>query len=244
MYLNVSNNIIGIGFGVISLISIVTTLFPIILIIIVFVKTIKVVTSSIQRAQNIRYFANTIIEHAPESKYKDVSKSILENYHIDDIGSFKNTLFELFEQFEKAYNSLDYNTMKQITTSQLYENYYTGISLNIKDGKKKVIDDIVRKKVVVFDMESTPTKQIIQTLITISYISYTIDKNGYIISGSKDMKITENFEVTFKKEYTENNIQKCPNCGAMVSGKRCDYCRTTIKDTEFKISSIKKVKNL
>ena len=93
-------------------------------------------------------------------------------------------------------------------------------------------------------MESTPNKQIIQTLITISYISYTIDKNGYIISGSKDMKITENFEVTFKKEYTENNIQKCPNCGAMVSGKRCDYCRTTIKDTEFKISSIKKVKNL
>ncbi len=244
MFLDNSFDFVTAGFGVIGIVSIIFTIIPFIFFIIIFVKVFKVIKEHFQRVNNFQYFANSVIEKVPESKYKDVSRTILDNFHVDDLGSLKNDLFEQFEQFEKAYNSLDYNTMKQISTSQLYENYYTGISLNIKDGKKKVIDDIVRRKVVIFDMDSTPTRQTIQTLMTISYKSYTIDKNGYIISGSKDMKITESFEVTFKKEYSEENFQKCPNCGAIVSGKKCDYCRTTIKDTEFKISAIKKVKNL
>ena len=86
-------------------------------------------------------------------------------------------------------------------------------------------------------------KLTLQELTDREYISYTIDKNGYIVSGSKENKLTETFEVTFKKEYNKDNFQICPNCGATVSGKKCDYCRTTIKDNTFKISSIKKVVN-
>jgi hypothetical protein len=157
------------------------------------------------------------------------------------LGSFKNSLYEEFEEFEKAYNSLDFNTMKQISTAQLYENYYTGISLNIKDGKKKVIDDLKRKKVVVYSINSTSTSQTVQTLMTISYLSYTIDNDGYIVSGNKEKPVTESFEVVFRKEYTKDNFSRCPNCGATVNGKKCEYCRTTIKDTEFKIAAIKKV---
>lgn len=216
---------------------------PFVMFWVIFIIVLKTIIQSIKRANNMHYFAQNIINNVQDTKYKDVSKAKLDEFHIEDIGSFKNSLYEIFESFEKAYNSLDYNTMKQISTAQLYENYYTGISLNIKDGKKKVIDDIVRKKVTVFAIDSTSVKQIVQTLITISYISYTIDKNGYIVSGSKENKLTETFEVTFKKEYNKDNFQTCPNCGATVSGKKCDYCRTTIKDNTFKISSIKKVLN-
>ena len=232
------------GFGTMGIVSAILFSIPFVMFWAIFIFAIIKIVRAVKMQQNMNYFANNVINNLQESKYKDVSKDRLEYFHIDDIGSFKNSLYEIFEEFEKAYNSLDYNTMKQISTSQLYENYYTGMSLNITDGKKKVIDDIVRKQVVVFAIDSTTVKQIVQTLITISYISYTIDKKGYIISGSKDEKITETFEVTFKKEYTKENFQTCPNCGATVSGKKCDYCRTTIKDNEFKISSIKKVNNL
>ena len=231
------------SFGVMSIISGTFFVMFFIVFISIFVIVIKAIIQNVKRVNNIHYFANSIIDEVIPNRYKDVSKAKLDEYHIDDIGSFKNSLFEIFEEFEKAYNSLDYNTMKQISTGQLYEQYYTGISLNIKDGKKKVIDDINRKKIVVFAIDSTSVKQIVQTLITISYLSYTIDKNGYIVSGDKEKKITETFEVVFKKEYKKDNFQTCPNCGATVSGKKCDYCRTTIKDTEFKISSIKKVLN-
>ena len=35
--------------------------------------------------------------------------------------------------------------------------------------------------------------------------------------------------------------QFCPNCGAALTGSKCDYCNSKIKDIEFKISSIKKI---
>ena len=231
------------GYQVMDIVTSIMFALPFVMFGVIFIFALKTIIQNIKRQQSIHYFAQNVVNSVVTDKYKDVPKSKLDEFHIEDIGSFKDSLYGIFEEFEKAYNSLDYNTMKQISTAQLYENYYTGISLNIKDGKKKVIDDIVRKKIVVFAIDSTSVKQIVQTLITISYISYTIDKNGYIISGSKENKLTETFEVTFKKEYNKDNFQTCPNCGATVSGKKCDYCRTTIKDNTFKISSIKKVVN-
>ena len=38
-----------------------------------------------------------------------------------------------------------------------------------------------------------------------------------------------------------NGTVKCSNCGAAITGNKCDYCRTTIKTVDFKISSIKKI---
>ena len=32
-----------------------------------------------------------------------------------------------------------------------------------------------------------------------------------------------------------------PNCGAQIVGNKCEYCRTTLKDVEFKISNLKKI---
>ena len=230
------------SFAIISLIS--GIFFPIFFIafmsifITIFVRVIK---ENIRRTQNINYFASTIITNALNYRYQDVSKAKLSEYNIDDIGSLKNSLFLLFERFEKAYNSLDINTMKQISTPELFEHYNTGIQLNIKDGKKKVIDDIKRKKIIVFSMNSTPSAQTIKALITISYITYIVGKDNYLITGSKENPIEESFEVTFQKTYHHENFTKCPTCGATVSGDICEYCRNTIKDTEFKISSIRKV---
>jgi len=242
------NNGLPWEFGTLSFVSAIFFVIFIIAFISIWIFVIKNIVGVIRRQKNMMYFTNSVINNVQNAmnninviKYKDISKAKLEEFHIDDLGQFKNTLYSQFESFEKAYNSLDYNTMKQISTSQVYENYYTGIKLNIEDGKKKVIDNIKREKVYVFDIYSNPTSQTVKTLMTITYISYTIGKNGYIISGSKDRAITENFEVTFQKQYSKENFSKCPNCGATISGNKCDYCRVKIQDREFKISSIKKV---
>ena len=44
-----------------------------------------------------------------------------------------------------------------------------------------------------------------------------------------------------RKEFERNPITRCPNCGANLKGNKCDYCKSKIKDVEFKISSIKKI---
>ena len=130
--------------------------------------------------------------------------------------------------------------MKTLSTKQLYNNYYTGITLDLEVGKKKVINDIKRKNVIIYGIDSTIARQTACVMIEISYVTYTLDK-GYIISGSRDNVITEKFDVTFRKVFEREDIKKCPNCGATIVGNKCEYCRTTLKNVEFKISNIKKV---
>ena len=45
----------------------------------------------------------------------------------------------------------------------------------------------------------------------------------------------------FRKEFGYKPITHCPNCGASLHSNKCDYCRSKIKDVEFKIGSIKKI---
>ena len=164
-------------------------------------------------------------------------------FNTDNLALLKDYFYDIFLRFENAYNNLDYNEMKILSTKQLFQNYYTGITLDLKIGQKKIINNIERKRVIIYELDSTIAKQTLSAMIEISYITYTINSKGYIISGSRDNMVTERFEVTYRKDFNKNvnDIIKCPNCGATTTGNKCEFCRTIIKNDEFKISSIKKI---
>jgi len=213
---------------------------------------IKIIVNSVRRASSHKYFKNNVVtnndynkylNNSSKNNYVDVSKDKLEIFNTDDINSLKKYFYDIFEKFEIAYNNLDYNQMRLLSTKQLFHNYYTGITLDLQVGKKRIMNDIQKRKVVIYELDSTIAKQIVSAMIEISYLNYIVDRNGYVISGSRDEPVIEKFEVIFRKDFSKKDITKCPNCGANITGNKCDYCRTTIKNEEFKISSIKRIIN-
>ena len=213
---------------------------------------LKVIINSIRRSASHRYFKSNVVtqtsndlkldSNLPKNNiYIDVPKSKLEMFNTDNIDSLKDYFYDIFVNFENSYNSLDYTMMKLLSTKQLFNNYYTGITLDLKVGQKRIIDKIEKSKVIIYELDSTIAKQTVSAMIEISYINYVIDRKGYIISGDRYNPVTEKFEVTFRKDFENRDITKCPNCGADVEGKKCEYCRVNIKSTEFRISSIKKI---
>lgn len=208
---------------------------------------INLANSIFRTRANHNFFKNNVVTYNSSvginspRVYRDVPASKLAQFNISDINTLKDFLYGQFEKFEYAINDLDYEEMALIATKQLYHNYYTGINLDIKAGQKRIIRDITKKRVVLYNLESTINSQIASVMIEISYINYMINKAGYIMKGSKADKITERFEVVFKKEYHESGVTKCPNCGASITGHTCEYCRTQLQDEEFQISSIKRV---
>ncbi len=226
-------------------ISIITFIAPIFL----YYCLIMALVNGIKRKKTYNYFKQQTVVTNPqdniiESKkniYIDVDKNKLKTFNTDDINALKDYFYDIFYKFETAYNNLDYNTMKLLTTSQLYNNYHTGITLDLKVGKKRVINDIQRINVILYELDSTPTKQVASLMIEVSYINYTLDSKGYVISGSKDKSVKEKFDVTFRKDFEKKQLTNCPNCGAHLEGSKCSYCGSVIKDVEFKISSIKRI---
>ncbi len=224
---------------------------------IIFFLIIKVLCDSIRRANSEKYFKTTIVfndvnqnskknneidtTHGKKNIYTDVSQKELDRFNIEDIDSLKDYLYDIFYRFENAYNNLDYNEMRLLSTEQLFQKYHTGIALNLKIGKKKVINDIKRKKVVLYEVDSTVAKQVASAMIVVSYISYTLNKDGYIISGNRENPTIERFEVEFRKDFNREELTNCPNCGAALHGNKCDYCKSFIKNTDFQISAIRKI---
>ncbi len=232
---------------VIIIFSFLVGLIPMVCYILFWFFIIKTIVNAARRNSNHKYFKNNvvaqdnIVSKKKANLYVDVSKDKLAMFNTDDIDSLKKYLYDTFIKFETAYNNLDYNVMKMISTKQLYQNYYTGITLDLKVGKKRIIENIQKNNVIIYELDSTIAKQTICAMIEISYINYVLDRNGYVISGDRDNPITERFEVTFRKDFERNEITKCPNCGANITGNKCDYCRSIIKNVEFKISNIKKI---
>lgn len=210
-----------------------------------------IISDIIKRNQVHTYFKSNVIDNnstnattkGKKNIYIDVSKGDLKVFNTEDIDALKDYFYELFISFENAYNNLDYNTMKMVSTEQLYNNYYTGISLDLKVGKKRVINNIQKVKVILYEVDSTISKQVASLMIEVSYINYTLNNKGYIVTGNKDKPITEKFDVTFRKDFEKKPITKCPNCGANLTGPKCQYCDSVIKESEFKISSIKRIIN-
>lgn len=202
----------------------------------------KTVIQTIRNAKSKKiqqYFKSSVVSNS--TMYKDVTKNELQIFNTDDLDGLKDKFYSLFLKFENAYNNLDYSLMKTLSTNQLYQNYYTGISLDLENGKKRIIDEIEKKKVIIYSIDSTIAKQTVSAMIEISYLNYVINKDGYIVSGNRKSKITERFEVVFRKDFNREKIKNCPNCGANISGNKCEFCRTIIDNEEFKISSIKRI---
>jgi predicted lipid-binding transport protein (Tim44 family) len=211
------------------------------------IKIISSVIKSIKRNSSHNFFKNNVVvtpaDNHKKNKYTDISLEELSIFNTDDLESFKNYFYKIFLNFENAYNNLDYNVMRNLSTKQLFNNYYTGITLDLEKGNKKIITNIQKKNVIIYETFSSTVKQVVSAMIEISYINYTINKQGYVVSGSRDFKKTEKFEVVFRKDFDTKEITNCPNCGAKLSGHKCEFCRSSIKTNDFKISSIKKIVN-
>ena len=195
----------------------------------------------IQRNKNKKVFKSMIISDKKKD-YSDINQSKLNGFEITDISKLKIYLYDIFYRFETAYNNVDYNTMFNLSTSQLYNLYHTNIVLNLKFDEKKIIDQIKLNKMYIIEAYASKYKQVLTTVIDISYINYTIKSDGKVISGSPTKLINEKFEVTFIKNFDTKHEYRCPNCGANVKGTTCEYCKSTITDNgEFRIDSIKKI---
>ena len=193
----------------------------------------------IKRNKNKKAFKSMVISN---KDFTDINQSKLDGFDITDIPKLKMYLFDIFYKFETAYNNVDYNTMYNLSTSKLYELYHTNIVLNLKFDEKKIIDQIKLNKMFITDAYSSKYKQVVTTVVDMSYINYTIKSDGKVVSGSPTKQINEKFEVIFIKYFDNKDDFRCPNCGANVKGTTCEYCNSNITNSgEFRIDSIKKI---
>ncbi len=208
--------------------------------ILTFAIIISVIVRAAKRNRVNNYFQQNVTYEKKD--YTDVPKKVLSQFGIDEIEDLKKHLYKIFVDFEKAYNSLDYSKLKDLATEDVFNNYHTRMVLESESGKKRIIDGITRRNMIVYDIIAHKYVLEVKTIIEIDYMDYTLDSEGKLIKGDNTKKLTEKFEVIFKKQNYKKTFTNCPNCGAPLEGNtKCKYCNTALRDVTFLIASLKKV---
>jgi hypothetical protein len=112
---------------------------------------------------------------------------------------------------------------------------------NEMHGYKETITDLTNNYVDFFGYHKEGNVEVISVAVGIVYIDYIKDKQGNIVAGSETSKQRSVFILSFArkiggktinniKDYSENGISRCPNCGADIinSFSQCESCGTTL----------------
>ena len=206
-----------------------------------------------KKNKNKKYFKSTVINkdryqnngffNNIQDTYVDINDYKLEWFDTNDIDVLKRHFSSLFIDFERALNNLDYNTLYNICTPSLYELYHSDLTVNLKLGNKKIIDNISIEKMVIYNTTKNDEEQKVYIMLEMKSNSYTMNSSGKITSGSPMLPVKEEFIAVFVKKLKKANEGqlRCPNCGATVTSTKCEYCNTEFKQYEFKIDTIRKL---
>ena len=200
-------------------------------------KKKKKFKESLINRNNGGYYFNNI-----KDTYIDIDDYKLKHFDTNDLGALKNYFGNMFLEFEKAYNNVDYNTLYNICTRSLFNLYKSDLDVKTKLLQKKTIDDVNIDKMVIYNSTKNEDEHKVFIMIGIDSINYLQNSNGRVIAGNALNKIHEEFIVTFVKQLKKDEkSSRCPNCGAMINSTKCEYCKTEFKEYDFRICSINKL---
>lgn len=198
----------------------------------------------IKKKQNKTALKKTIITRSPVyDSFVDISSYKLEHFNTNDLPVLKAYFGDIFIQFEKAYNNVDYNALYNICVPSLYELYKSDISIKLKLGEKKIIDDPSIEKIAITNSIKNDDQHEVQVMIRLKSKSYSITDTGKVISGNAVKPVEEDFLITFVRTFNKDAKEtlRCPNCGATINSSKCEYCNTEFKQYDFKIYAINKL---
>lgn len=162
-------------------------------------------------------------------------------------GMFKSYADNIFVKLFTAVMIDDLDSVSHFLSDSLYRKYKILIDDLKRRGITQMYDEINVKSSNIYDVEITDDKYRIIYKVISRYMDYTIDINtGNLMSGDNTRRIEKVYYLTFEKIRNfrkQNNIRRCPGCGASIDvngNGKCEYCGTSydLKDYDYILVSI------
>ena len=219
-----SPGIIGSFFGgillIFMLISIVSLPFNIIAFIIDKIKS---------RVEEKR--TNSIINKMPLYHSAEISddevKKIIPNFNKKE---FINDRYNDFVIIQNAWMNFDYDTLRNMLTDELYNQYEMQLDTLKVKNEKNVMNGFEFKDAMITDIEKESEKVTLTLEIAVSFYDY-ITQNGRVVRGNKNVMINQHYKMTFVCNIDNYKASVCPNCGATLDNSAsniCTYCGSVV----------------
>lgn len=168
------------------------------------------------------------------------------NKYLPEIGGEKALLEDLYQRFiqvEEALSDGDLDTLKKICVDSLYESLANQYESYASKEEIHAINDFSLYAFNIQNVSLDNQTISIKMTLHVSFFDYVTDMKGKYLRGNDEAAKHEQFVLDFVVDKDKNII--CPNCGAHVSSRTCDYCKTVFKDVyyDFSLANIGLFKN-
>ena len=186
-----------------------------------------------------------------KDKYCIIGYNDIEQSKIDEIDSsvkieeFKHQAFNIYKDIQEAWMNFDTDTIRKLTTDEIYNMYSSQLETLKLKHQKNIMKNIEYVDAKITNIKLSDDVISVVVFLRVKCLDYVInEKTNKTVRGSDSTRLDIQYLLTFVKSKTNNNnIEKCPNCGApvdIVSSATCPYCNSTlVKDASNYVLSKK-----
>lgn len=162
-----------------------------------------------------------------------------------DRKEFNKMASDMYIKLQEAWMNFDYETIRSLTTDDLYNSYKTMLESLEKKNQRNIIEDIKIYSCIFSNVKNQNGKYSIDAKFDLALKDYIVNKGSIVIARGQNVRLDVECIVTFVS--TEKSATtKCPTCGAPISKKnqsdKCKFCGSTIvKENYSWVISKKKV---
>lgn len=170
----------------------------------------------------------TSIRSSREALYREIEDDKILGMSLEE---FKALVFEKYKDIQIAWMNFDYDTLRKLTTDEIYNSYKMQLDVLRMKKQKNIMKDFELKGVKVYKAENVNGMLNVSIYLNVEMYDYVVDENDKVVRGSSSKKINIEYEITFVKKENTNEETICPNCGAkvdVVTGAKCEYCGSVV----------------
>lgn len=207
-----------------------------IVIIVFIIRTVLMTQKTKNRQEMLQDILQDISNNSNSSTddYQDIDiEKIKEIDSTLNIEEFKQKAFEIYRDIQTAWMNFDTDTIRTLTTDELYNMYSSQLETLKLKKQKNIMENIeyIDAKITNITKENDVIK--VSTYLNVRCHDYVVKEDtNEVVRGRKNAKINIKYMLTFVKSSSNNKIvEKCPNCGAPVDIKSsavCEYCDSTL----------------
>ena len=155
---------------------------------------------------------------------------------------FKDKAQNAFYKLQEGWEKQDLTIMRPFVSDSVLSRFTNQLADMKSRGEKNIIENMVIGSMDISDVRSDTSFNYITVKIDASSADYTVNSQGQMIKGSKDVRgFTEHWiflrtvgvKTDANKQLKDN---KCPNCGAALqvnaTGK-CEYCGAVVTSGQY-----------
>ena len=168
---------------------------------------------------------HTLKEDNIPDNYDHVISKYLENYTEQKL---LDDFYEIFVMIQKAWMNFEYEVLEEYCSNELYKEYVTDLEELKKEHCKNIMNKFELKNSTIRNIEKIKNRIVIDAYLEVSFYDYVInEETKNVVFGNKKEKVDNNYDLEFIIDL--DDVEKCPNCGAPVTGRKCEFCKTVME---------------